>query len=431
MGTPFRSVGRGPIRVIGCGLIAITLAACSASGATPSGAPSTEPTASPTASSMAAPASAAPAATVPGGTWTGIRWTAAASQDPVFEPAPDQTDPNAMDYGWEIQTWSGGYIAFDTVTTNPSPGSWTSTTSTRHSADGLHWTTGGTFALSGNSGSDPGDLSGGALVEANGVLLAVAGQILVCGSVADELTPVAVSSDGTTWTKVAPNLGSIQWLKGGASGFIATGQAGVFISKNGTTWARASLSGSAFKGLDAVDSGASLADGFVISGETLGPQQEGCAGIPTPLSPSLWFSPDGATWTRDALSGGLTGDGLYVDVCAATDKVAVATEYSGDTRVSWTSTDGKTWQAVPSGSPVSCDWAGDVSRVGDRYLHIGQNDDGTTTISVVGDDLSMTTLPQAGDIPAWDSMYGPFVGPNGVLATDQQGHVHLGVPAGS
>jgi hypothetical protein len=28
-------------------------------------------------------------------------------------------------------------------------------------------------------------------------------------------------------------------------------------------------------------------------------------------------------------------------------------------------------------------------------------------------------------------MYGPFVGPNGVLATDQQGHVHLGVPAGS
>jgi len=438
MGTPDLRLGSSPLRAIGAVLISLACAACSASGASPSasvaetGTSPAAATASPAATGAPTPTQPA-AATLPSGAWTSIRWTAFSSQDPVFGPAADQTDPNKMDSGWVIVAWSGGYLAFDTVTTTPGSGPWTWTTSTRHSTDGLDWTAGDTITLTGQQGtSAPGDLSGGGVVESGGVLLAVAGNVVVCGNVPDYLTPVADSSDGgATWKTVTPDLGSIQHLSGGPSGMIATGEAGVFTSKDGAAWTRASLSGSAFKGLDQIDDGVSMTGGYVISGETFGPQEEGCGAGRQLLSPSLWWSPDGTTWTKDGFSDGLTGTDLSMDVCVATDKVTVATETSNDTQVSWSSSDGQTWQTVPSGSPVSCDWARDITRVGDRYLHVGQNDDGTTTISLVGDDLSLTTLPQTGDVPAWDSMYGPFVGPAGLVATDQQGHVYLGVPAGN
>jgi hypothetical protein len=381
------------------------------------------------ASPVARPDGSSPSDAPNTGNWTAIDWTRVSSTAREWGPQPTpEADPNVIDWGWQVFGWSRGYVAFDSVTTDKDDGSWTMVTTVSSSSDGLHWQPSGSFDTAGGA-SDPGE-GVTAVAEGPAGLLAIASVRAVC-AYPDQLSQtVAVSADARTWglTGLRPGSGSVQTIDAGSAGYIATGQDGVFTSTDATTWTKAVLAGAGYEGLDGFDGGTAFAGGFVFAGHAQGAEVAQCGAGPASTNPSLYWSQDGKTWTRDSVTGLAESSEGYVDVCRLNDRVLMANEIdlAGGATLAWTSTDGRTW--TPRTSTLQCAYE-ETMFLGDLTLRFHRSGDGrSATISLVGDDLTEMLLPQTGDVPDWAEIASPVFGPAGLITSDNAGNVYIGLP---
>jgi hypothetical protein len=420
-----RRVSGGTAAVI-IGILAV--AGCTVAGPSLSPA-STSPvtaTLSPAQTAFAAPAS------LPAGPWRSIHWTKVAARAPTADPIPVQTDSEVMvlSRGPDFYAWSGGFVSIKTLAVWNQDRSWTFSMAIEASVDGVTWVPGKGLALSGDTLSVD-TISGTAPLGVDGLLEGPAGLMaywlakVTCSDPWIFAYPLALSPDGLDWRVVdRTGWGSIQTLDGGSAGYIATGEAGVFTSTNGTSWLKADLRGEAFKSLDGVNGGTAFADGYVIAGNTFGPETEGCASGPTLLTPSLWYSPDGRTWTRDEVPGVVAGSGTTMDVSRLTDHLLSAQEWHSNLASPvWISTDGRTWKeaTVPKGR-----WL--VNGTHALLSVIPNLDNPAIHLYSIDDNLTTTELEQTGDVPAADVAHGPMLGPVDLVAVDEGGNVYVGVP---
>ena len=145
---------------------------------------------------------------------------------------------------------------------------------------------------------------------------------------------------------------------------------------------------------------------------------------------ALWWSPDGTTWTRDALSGANpTYNPVDMRTIRIDDHTVVAAQTIAGSTVEWASTDGKAWTRL-KGNPVYSgarigEFRGDLIAGWDR----GMIQDGST-LSVFSDKLALVTLKQTGDLPWWDEdgYLQLALGPSGLLACDRGTRFWIGVP---
>jgi hypothetical protein len=320
----------------------------------------------------------------------------------------------------DIFGWSAGYFGFSAIGDETEGASPHYSLAATTSVDGLHWTApqpiDGTF-------HDP--LRIAAVIEGPSGLLAV-GQYYgdTCGGThtADALW---TSTDGSSWHRVTPpsdfTSGRVYTLDGGSTGYIASGTLkdgvtpAVWLSHDGVSWHSVHLPTSTF-GKVVVDGATNFAAGYVLSGAVLG--EGGCGGAAL-LTPSLWWSADGTTWSRSTLSGAQPVRNAQMTVSRIDDHalVAIAAEYDQTTdqtsRKVWVSTDGRTWAPVAKPSDLL---RSGVRTNGQRGLVVVDPPDnvGPPTIATVGADLTVATLRQTGDgpvlsdsLPGWVSAFGP------------------------
>ena len=358
-GPPF-----GQLKTVAVGLgVAVLLAGCSVAATSPS--PSSGPPPSPTTSAPAQPtASPTPNPTptalpspgaAPTGPWSGIRWISAG---PVFPQTP--TASTADGSTWVIvYGWSRGYVGFRTAVDGDFAGSQTVAMVSTSSTDGLHWTLGRPMGVEGLTGA----------VEITGVVEGPSGLLAVgryppgiCGGPAT-VNALWTSTDGVTWSRVKPPAdfasASVYTVDAGSTGYIATGTLkdgvtqAVWLSGDGRSWRRASLP-TAF-GKVVVNGATDFSAGYVISGAVLG--GEGCGGAAL-LTPSLWWSADGKSWTRSKLTGAVPASDAWVTVSRISDHalMATASEWNQTTQTTsqlvWVTTNGRTWSLVASPSSM-------------------------------------------------------------------------------
>jgi hypothetical protein len=402
--------------------------------ASPVESPSTTDSATP--ADLASPAAAetttigphATSTAAPAGKWTGLKWTSAGKAFPQTPTPPNQD--------WSLSVsifgWSGGYVGFRSlVPMTDAEGSVVVATS---AADGLHWAAGRSVDTSGLV------LFGGVaqVVEGPAGLLAVGRpQAMACGGPA-RVDALWTSTDGVVWARVpfAGNFGSatIYTVDAGSTGYIATGASPdgatqfVWLSHDGWSWHEANPSKSTF-GKALVQGATNFAGGYVIAGAV--PGDEGCGGYQT-LTPSLWWSVDGAQWIQSKLTGAAPAAESWMTVTRINDHclMAVATESSPSPQVTsvsvqkvWVTTDGQTWSLVMSPSPL----------LGSTVLTNGQrgvvvltptDNKGPATIASVGNDLAVSPVSQSGDGPTYSdtSPWWRFaMGPGGVVAFSDDG----------
>jgi len=412
----------GILGVAGC-----TVARAFPSPAAPSATPAAaSPSSAPTQTPFAVPASLPPAP------WRSIHWTRVAASAPIPDATPVQTDSEALveSRGPAFYSWSGGFVAIKTVAVWNQDRSWTFSMTTETSADGLTWVRGKAISLSGNilssdtiSGIVPTGIDG--LLEGPAGLMAYWVNKVTCSDPWVFAYPLALSRDGLDWHVLdRTGWGSIQTLDAGSAGYIATGEAGVFTSTNGTSWLKADLRGEAFKGLDGINGGTAFVGGYVIAGNTFGPETEGCGSGPTLLTPSLWYSPDGRTWTRDQVPGVVAGSEATMDVSSLTDHLLSAQEWNPDAASpAWISTDGRTWKsaAIPKRT-----WLVNGAHV--LLSVVPDEDNPAIHLYRIDENLATTELGQTGDVPAGRVAHGPILGPVDLVAVDNEGDVYVGVP---
>lgn len=394
----------------------------------------------PTETPTAVPVALASVAPLPGGKWTSLHWT--------HVPTPQAFTKAKADFGGHLRVfgWSRGYVAFDEA--RPADASTnTSEIYTFSSADGVHWQAGQVLRF-----AAPIYISGA--VEGPAGLLAVGTYIpATCGGTPD-VAVVWRSTDGITWRQVAVFSVDAENIDGGSAGYIATGNLSrdvnaAWLSSDGATWKHVDLTASAFKGVQAIESGTAFSGGYVLAGATLGPPG-GCGGGSGALTASLWWSADGSTWSRDSLSGTTPGDQVSMGVCRISDHALLASESSSNSTTAvvvdsyWISTDGRTWSSASLPSMVNSYPGTSVLTNGQRGLlvyppSLNYGADGQATGQVVAsqiyafeDDLSLVKLAQTGDGPddAWaNEGTTQALGPTGLVVVSSDGSsLWFGVP---
>lgn len=356
---------------------------------------------------------------VPSGDWTALHWISV------------QEKPAAGSLG--IYGWSRGYLGFDYTEDN----SESSSVEASYSADGLRWKTSGPLDMTGLTG--PYNVT--SVVEGPAGLLAVGRRM---DSACTAVMPVEViwrSSDGVAWrrTDMAAAFGGgfVAEIEAGSAGYIATGslKAGdaIWTSTDGVTWRSVDLASKTFKGM-LVQNATAFSGGYVIAGSVLSPDG-GCGGL-IYLTPSLWFSPDGRTWTRDTVPGVKAGEAAWMKVGRISDNALLATEWSETgnitTTSTWTSIDGRTWK--PVSVPVLN--GSNLITNGRRGLLVNTPYQAAGQIEVYAfeHDLSVAKLVETGDVPdqqAWadPGMWPPIAfGPTGLIVANASGEIWVGVP---
>jgi len=408
----------------------------------PSGSATTQVAATPTPTLSSAPTpTATPFPSVeaaPAGPWSGIRWISAG---PVFPQTPvPVTDGGSVQVS--VFGWSRGYVGFRTAVdqSNPSVAATMSIVST-FSADGLHWTAGRPLDIEGLMKTTVGIT---AVIEGPSGLLAVGRyQQAACGGPAT-VDVLWTSSDGLTWTRVTPPAdfasASVYTIDGGSTGYIASGTLkdgvtqAVWLSADGRSWRQSPLPKATF-GTVVVDGATAFSAGYVVAGAVLG--DEGCGGARL-LTPSLWWSANGASWTRSKLTGATPASDATMTVSRISDRalVAIATEWNSTTQLSsqlvWATSDGQTWKLVKSPSSLL---SASVLSNGQRGLVViaPPDNNGPPTIATVSDDLTVTALSQSGNGPIASASSTGWVpaalGPTGVVILSSDGlNLWLGVP---
>jgi hypothetical protein len=394
---------------------------------------------------------------VPIGDWTGIKWIALPRGNYPVPPASNEAEDGA---NATLEGWSKGYVEFiwnpHTRTLMP----WTS-------ADGLTWRSGTqldlrvwTAEFKAFDAEDPGaatepDYHDACAFQADGFQEGPASMLLrgffVCGGSCGgpwytSADAIWVSADSLSWTPldIAKTFGTggAPTISGGSAGYVALGSGAsgpsIWTSSDGLAWTSGSLPPAVLTAGSSVDSPVSFAGGFVLPSvvvekrghKTSGRGIGGCmAGLgPTDLSlyqSVLWWSPDGKTWSRDALHGTTSSyNGVSMSLIRIDDHTVVADELISNTEIEWASTDGKTWtglKAAPIGR--NCVIVGRV-----RGLIEDCSTQDVTSLLVLNNKLALVTLKQTGDLPWWDGSQ-LVLGPTGVLATDDGTRFWIGLPS--
>lgn len=433
-------------------LVGLVIGACTASTATPGtslssphpsvpssmavpdpSASATFPQPTDTAAQSHTPVALASLGPLPTGRWTSIHWTQVTTP-PVLAQA--QASPGEFGRRWSVFGWSRGYVAFDEVLDGPN-GAAVTEIQTLSSADGLNWTSGARLTY-----GYPVYISG--VVEGPAGLLAAAKVVPgTCGG-PPNVALVWLSTDGISWRQAAVFSVAAGDIEGGPAGYIAIGNTvegknPAWISFDGSNWKHVDMTATAFKGIDAIESGAVFSGGFVLAGTSLGAAQ-GCGGYLNPLTGSLWWSADAKTWSRDVLSGTTSGAQVSMIVRRLSDTALLATESSSDgiggvaVTSSWTSTDGRTWKSISV--PPSIDIARAlVVTNGSRGLVLSNSIDVNQPAAILAfqDDLTLTELTQTGDVPDqallnWNTNQFAL-GPTGIVVVSNDGSSFwVGVP---
>lgn len=411
----------------------------------PSASPSTPVAATPMPTTSPAPRLTATPSSSLGtalpGAWHGIKWISAG---PVFPQTPvPVTDGGSIQVG--VFGWSRGYVGFRAaVDMSSAVAAPTVSMISTSSSDGLHWTAGRPLDIEGLMKAPVGIT---AVVEGPSGLLAVGRyEQAACGGPAT-VDALWTSSDGLTWTRVQPpadfTSASVYTVDGGSIGYIASGTLkdgvtqAVWLSGDGRSWRQVPLPKATF-GTVVVDGATAFSTGYVVAGAVLG--DEGCGGARL-LTPSLWWSANGTSWTRSKLTGATPANDATMTVSRISDHalMAIATEWNATTQLSsqlvWVTSDGQSWQLVKS--PSSLLSAGVLSNGQRGLLVIAPPDNnGPPTVATVSTNLTVTTLSQSGDSPiASASSVGwvpAAVGPTGVVILSSDGlSLWLGVPTAS
>jgi hypothetical protein len=196
---------------------------------------------------------------------------------------------------------------------------------------------------------------------------------------------VWLSEDGVAWTRVPPSaftgvgVGGIFDVAEGESGLVAVGQVGcaatVWVSEDGLSWSQVPYDESVFAGSLGTGAGGACSSinrvvagpsGFVALGEGFG------SGESISISPRLWTSPDGLSWTpltqeeagfgdrflqiTHLVSGG-AGWVAFGGSCTETPQEALELIESEELLPNcpvaiWTSPDGTIWEEAPNDEEV-------------------------------------------------------------------------------
>jgi len=426
--------------VSGCSVAAASPSPTAPAISSPFPSASTQASASPSPGPTAAPLPSV--GTAPAGAWSGIRWISAGS---VFPQTPvPSTASGDMKVG--VFGWSGGYVGFRTAFDLSDTLQVTVAVVSTYSADGLHWTAGRPMDVEGLPDASDG-VAVTQVLEGPSGLLAVGEAFppLICGG-PPTVEALWTSPDGSTWSRVQPPAdfasASVYTIDAGSTGYIASGTLkdgvtqAVWLSADGRSWRQVPLTKATF-GDFVVDGATDFAAGFVVSGTVVG--NEGCGGGASVFTPSLWWSADGTIWTRSKLTGAAPAGDAWITVNRISDHALMAIASRWDDaaqtyeQLVWVTADGRTWNLVKSPSSLL---GTDVITDGQRgLLVVAPPDNGPPTIATVGDDLTVTTLGQAGDGPvasASSAGWTSALGPTGVVVLSQDGlDMWLGVPTSS
>jgi hypothetical protein len=400
----------------------------------------------------------------PAGTWTAVNWIALPGGNYPAVPAGN-------DYVYSTATlegWSKGYVEFLWDSSKRTIVPWVS-------ADGLRWKPGtkldlgawaGDFATwdeeLGDSEFDPEEpdyhdsctVTVSGFEEGPSTLLMRAYFDCAGGCGGPWFTSGEAfwtSPDGMAWSALDPKqalgvdlFGSIS---GGSSGFISLGQAGdgdaEWVSTDGRAWTRGTLPPDGFRFAAPV----AYAGGFVLPGvvSVRKGHQGWLGGMCGPGGPTdlgkyegaLWWSSDGLSWTRVALTG-TVGFGVDMSVYRIDDETLLASETTSGSQgeltgqIQWLSRDGKTWKRTGLvASPYSY-WGSQILAGRHQGLIL------TTTILAGGEEvcdlhaldgnLKLISVGQSGDQP-WEFGVDVVIGPTGLLASADGQRFWIGVPA--
>jgi hypothetical protein len=221
------------------------------------------------------------------------------------------------------------------------------------------------------------------------------------GATCDPL-PVAIwtSPDGRSWHgRAAPSVfdgATIAAVETGPDGIVAAGDIGwdhpaIWFSADGQAWSRESLPAALFR--HASFSGLTLFRGrWVLTGQTDPNKPACCAGSPSKeLRGAAWFSADGKHWSRANVDS--AAESSIGPPEAGSDGLAAlgpTDDYSD-----WLSADGSSWRPGP-GNPKSSPATSD----GERIIGASQGDGNELGLWTSTDGRSWQALADAGDASA-------------------------------
>jgi hypothetical protein len=242
------------------------------------------------------------------------------------------------------------------------------------------------------------------------------------GGVAYSPKAAWTSPNGLSWTPATIPSGVTDKILGGSSGFVTIksdgSRATLWSSQDGRAWTKGKLPPEALAAAPDQLNFVPVAGGFVLSD---------LVGVDNLHQAAIWWSPDGATWTRDSLSGAVPSEyGSCLSVVRVDEHALVATMCLSEYLPEWAwlaSADGRTWTELRL-DPfdfIDGNW---VFAGRDRGLVLSPSRPGA--LLVLDDSLALVLLKQSGDLPAGAYPFG--LGPAGLLESDQGTRFWIGVP---
>lgn len=423
--------------------------------ASPSAAPTAELTATPTVAPTATAAAAYDLSNLPpapAGVWKSIHWVQVPVTPLVALSSPEPgTSVQSLTREFNIAGWSRGFVGFSlqTVTTSDHPedmaqrGVTVATIATTYSSDGVHWHNGSVL----QQGIPDENLAIRGVLEGPSGLLAV-GESGACNT--GWIEALWTSGDGISWQKVdtkkAFGEATIENVSGGSSGFVAVDDTGrsAWTSRDGQIWRPVTLDTPASS---RINDGTAFAAGYVLVGSTADVGARSCNVIvvdpsapPTPVpplrSPAVWWSADGASWTKVQLPGATSAYVVGMYVGRVSDRTLMAWDYHygpSDGSSTWVSNDGRTWKLLPESSTLD-----GYGLLTDGQHCVQRPSSSYALISMVTDDGGLEAATQDGDRPPssqpadwsqgyfWKEQWA--VGPTGILVTDGT-QLWIGLPS--
>ena len=330
----------------------------------------------------------------------------------------------------EVFGWSKGFVVFRTTAVMTADGDSKSIAIVPYvSADGLTWTKGqpldvkGLDALGGRGGARRG--TGGD----PGLRPRGAGNVRR----ADDAT-TSCGCPRTACRGAASTQNAYTYIDAGSSGYVATDySSNIWISTDGVAWKAVNMATAGTKGI-LVDGATAFAGGFVVAASVPVPA-EGCGTGSAPKTPSLWWSRDGRTWSRDALNPALTGSQASASVQRINDNALLAigmTWGKVETSRAWTSSDGRAWTSDPDSQVL--DGSNRLLTNGTYGLLVSSPDNGKVSVWGFNRELRLVALPQTGDLPTAPLTDGnrPVLGSAGLIVSSTDGtRFWLGTPTGA
>jgi hypothetical protein len=338
--------------------------------------------------------------------------------------------------------WSRGYVAFVWSFSSTQIVPWSS-------SDGLAWTPGHKLDVSdftAGLGQWRRDMGSDLTPDATCTLdvdyfsqgpssLLATGWLVCAGTCGSYYVGPAlwVSRDGSAWDRVPPTaLGlpagaagsmgpgsALPYVSGGSSGYVAiTGATSAVVSSDGRAWRKTGSVPTPDDASVRLHSAAAFAGGFVLAGSidvgfTCGWAVDGRA-----VQAGIWWSADGASWSRDQLSPSMTCADAWVQLDRLSDHALLARETcfaDPRTYLAWTSIDGRAWTRLPYADSI----AGDGG-----YATFYTNGTANLGIGCAGgvfcyfdSRLVPVALAETGDVPiAHTTQLTIALGPRGILA---------------